>query len=164
MVRPTGKHSVQATLKIDGILLKSPPIAFEVIELSEKAILTSHKVELEGYAAAPPEVERVRPFIQQVQIQNRTFIFYSHYNSAASRGAIQHAHRLTELPGKVFDLKVEGAFGDGNPLTITYRENSYTKFTTKHVINSVNGKPWTAEEEKHRQERLKKLAPVPEKK
>jgi len=33
-----------------------------------------------------------------------------------------------------------------------------------HVINSVDGRPWTAEEEKHRQERLKKLAPVPEKK
>ena len=35
---------------------------------------------------------------------------------------------------------------------------------TKHVINSKNGSPWTAEEEKHRQEKLKKLAPVPENK
>jgi len=73
-------------------------------------------------------------------------------------------NRWKRRAGNAVTPKVEGAFGDWNPLTITYRENSYTKFTTKHVINSVNGKPWTAEEEKHRQERLKKLAPVPEKK
>ena len=50
---------------------------------------------------------------------------------------------------------MEGAFGDRNPLTITYRDNTYTKFTTTHVINSIDGRPWTAEEEKHRLEKLK---------
>ena len=56
-----------------------------------------------------------------------------------------------------------GAFGVGemNPLTITYRETSYTKWTTTHVINSIDGRPWTAAEEKHRQENLKLEAKLP---
>ena len=72
-----------------------------------------------------------------------------------SGGKVSCAIRIAELPGKVLDMKVEGAFGAGNPLTITYRETTHTKFTTKHIINSVDGRPWTAEEEKHRQEKLK---------
>ncbi len=156
MVRPTGRHSVQATLKMDGRSIQSPPIAFEVIELSEKAILSRHKVELEGRATDPPVEARVRPVIQQVQIGSRMFLFYSFYNGPAHRGTVQHTCRLLELQGKVFDLKVEGAYGDHNPLTITYRETTCTKFTTTHVINSVDGRPWTAEQEKHRQEKLKR--------
>ena len=38
---------------------------------------------------------------------------------------------------------------------------------TTHFINSVDSRPWTVEEEKHRQEKLKrggKPAPLPEKK
>jgi len=40
---------------------------------------------------------------------------------------VTFTYRIAELPGKVFELKVEGAFGDWNLLTITYREHNYTK-------------------------------------
>jgi len=162
--RDIGKYQMQCILKIDGKLLKSPPVAFNVIELTPKAVISSSNISLEGRALELPEQERVLASIQQVQIGNRIYLFYSRYKASATASIPQLSFRLVQLPGKVLDLKVEGAYGDRNPLTITYREHSYTKFTTKHVINSVDGRPWTAEEEKHRQERLKKLAPVPEKK
>ena len=93
--------------------------------------------------------------IQQIKIGDRTWLFYRKFASIEDGGKVSFAFRIAELPGKVLDLKVEGAFGDRNPLTITYRDNTYTKFTTTHVINSIDGRPWTAEEEKHRLEKLK---------
>lgn len=98
--------------------------------------------------------------IQQIKIGNRTWLFYRKFLSPANGDKVSAAFRIAELPGKVLDMKVDGNFGDGNPLTITYRATTYTKFTTTHVISS-NGYPWTAEEEKHRQEKLKREGKLP---
>ena len=110
-----------------------------------------------------PKDKQVLGEILEIKIQHRIFLIFRVYFD----GKTEYIYKIAELTGKVVDMKVEGAYGSDNPLTITYREATYTKFTTTHVINSVDGKPWTAEEEKHRQEKLKrggKPAPLPEKK
>jgi len=113
--------------------------------------LSSQTIALEGYQGKWPKERQQRAVLQQIKIGDRTWLFYRKFLCTENGGKVTFTYRIAELPGKVFDLKVEGAFGDWNPLTITYREHSYTKFTTKHVINSIDGRPWTAEEEKHRQ-------------
>jgi hypothetical protein len=81
------------------------------------------------------------------------------------RTLLIYRRRLAELPGKC-DMTVEGAYGWGNPLTITYK-TSPTAEPTKLVVNSIDGSPWTAEEERLRLERLRPkdngppLAPPP---
>ena len=145
-----GRYSLRATMTIDGKKVASPPFELEVVAVTKEMVLTTHAVPPEGMAAAQPPEMQSRPVVKQVRVGDRTLLIY--------------VRRIAELPGQAVDLKVEGAYGSGNPLTITYREHTYTKFTTTHVINSNNGSPWTAEDEKSRQEKLKKLAPVPEKK
>ncbi len=135
-----------------------------MIEPDADDILFSQTIPLEGYQAKWPKEKHERAVVQQIQIGDRTWLFYRQSLSPENGGKVSATFRIAELPGKVLDMKVEGAFGDWNPLTITYREHSYSKFTTTCVINSVGGRPWTAEEEKHRQEKLKSPAPVPEKK
>ena len=76
-------------------------------------------------------------------------------------GKTKYIYKIAELTDKVVDMKVEGTYGSDGPLTITYREASYIKFTTTHVINSVDGRPWTAEEEKHGQEKVKREGKLP---
>ena len=159
-----GRYRVDASFKIDGKKISAPPIVFEVVEILQDAILVSRPVPLEGWEAARPPDERSRPLIQQVKIGERTLLIYRRYYGAKWGGVVDFTARIAELPGKVLDMKVEGAFGDGNPLTITYREATYIKWPTTHVINSVGGRPWTAEEEKRRQEKLKRAGQPAEKK
>jgi hypothetical protein len=142
-----GRHSIQATMMVDGKKVTSPPFELEVVAVTKEMVLTSHAVPLEGVAAAQPPDLQSRPVVKQIKVRDRTLLIYT--------------RRIAELPGQAVDLKVEGAYGSGNPLTITYRETTYTKWTTTHIINSVSGSPWTAAEEKHRQERLKRDAKPP---
>ncbi len=147
---------------IDGKKILAPPLEIEVVEILRDAILASYQVPLEGRAAASPADEQDRLFVQQVKVEKHTLLIYRRYNGAKWGGGIDSTTRIAELPGKVVDLKVEGAYGDWNLLTITYREATYIKWPTTHVINSVGGRPWTAVEEKHRQEKLKRAAkPAP---
>ena len=130
-----------------------------VIDIKESDILSTHVVQ------ASKTTDDDVALIQQIVVDGKTWLYERIATRKDGKKAEPHrSTRLAQLPGKVVDLKVEGLYGSGEPLTITYRETTYTKWTTKHVINSVNGRPWTAEEEKRRRERLKKLAPVPEKK
>ncbi len=163
-IREPGQYRLQASLKLDAVVLAAPPVFFEVVDPLAESILSSFRIPLEGPQAALPPFERPNPVLQQVKIRDRVLLVYRRFCGAKWNDQIDSTTRLAELPGKVLDLKVEGAYGSGNPLTITYREHSYSKFTTTLVINSIDGRPWTAEEEKHRQEKLKKLALVPEKK
>ena len=140
-----GRHSIQATMTIDGKKVTSPPFELEVVAVTKEMVLTTHAVPLEGMAAARPPELQSRPVVKQIKVEDRTLLIYT--------------RRIAELPGPAVDLKVEGAYDSGNPLTITYRESTYTKWTTTHVINSVNGRPWTAE--KHRQEKRKLEAKPP---
>jgi len=159
-----GEYELRASLQTAEGKIVAPSFKIKVIEPVTDTILVSRPVPLEGEQLKWPKEKQERAVMQQIKVGNRTWLVYRQFQSPQLGGAVSATFRIAELPGKVLDMKVEGTFGDWNPLTITYREYSYTKFTTKHVINSVNGKPWTAEEEKHRQEKLKKLTPVPEKK
>ncbi len=145
-----GRHSMQATMMIDGKKVTSPPFALEVVAVTKEMVLTTHAVPLEGMTAAQPPELQSRPVVKQVRVGDRTLLIY--------------VRRIAELPGQAVDLKVEGAYGSGNPLTITYRETTYTKWTTTLVVNSNNGSPWTAEQEKERQEKLERDGKLPEKK
>jgi hypothetical protein len=72
---------------------------------------------------------------------------------------VWHTFRLTELPGKV-ELKVEGAFGEWGPLTITYK-TSPTAQPARLVINASDGMPWTEEEERLWQDELRAKQGLP---
>ena len=162
----SGVWKVRATLKTHEGHIAAPDHLIKVIDPSSDSILTNLSVVLEGSQAKWPKEKHDRAVLEQIKIGDRTWLFYRHFLSPEGGGSVSAAFRIAELPGKVLDLKVEGAFGAGNPLTITYRETTFAKFTTTHVINSVDGRPWTAEEEKLRQERLKrdgKPAPPPDK-
>ncbi len=162
----SGDYELRATLKTDEGKIEAPPIKFAVIEPNPDDILVSKSVAIEGEMARWPKEKQERGFIQQIEIGSRTWLFYRRYYSQENSGSINSSHRIAELPGKVLDLKVEGAYGSWNPLTITYRAASFSKFSTIHIINPVDGRPWTAEEEKQRQEKLKregKPAPPPDK-
>lgn len=151
-----GDYEMQASLKTAEGEVVAPVFKFKVIEPAADDILASQAVPLEGYQAKWPKEKHDRAAVQQIKIGNRTWLVYRKFLSSELGGGVDHTCRVAELPGKVLDLKVEGAFGDWNPLTITYRATTYTKFTTTHIINSVDGRPWTAAEEKQRQEKLKR--------
>jgi hypothetical protein len=143
-------------MKIDGKTIKAPPVEFEVVAVPPSAVLVSHAVGLEGRAVK----EGGRPVIQQVPVGNRTLLIYRcHYDPTQPGGGSYFTTRLAELPGKC-EMTVEGAYGAGNPLTITYKTAPDAK-PKKLVINSISGTPWTEEEERLRQERLREEAGLP---
>lgn len=147
-----GRHQVEATWTIGGRKFTSPPAEFEVVAVPPSAVLVSHAIPLEG----PAVKQARRPVIQQVLVGNRTLLIYrGHYNPSEPGGG---GMRLAELPGKC-EMTVEGATGDGKPLTITYR-TSPTAEPTKLVINSSFGSPWADEEQRHLEYRLG-IAPAP---
>jgi hypothetical protein len=157
-----GFYKLHAGLRTDEGYIVSPQIKFKVIEPAADAILASHPVALEGYEAKWRKENQQRPIVQQIQVEGRTWLVYRRYVSPKDGGKAYFTQRLAELPGKV-DVKVEGAFGDSNPLTITYKDPTSKTGLTKHVINSVDGLPWTEEEELWRIERNKKrdIPPTP---
>jgi len=157
-----GKHTAQLTFLTPQSKFTSFPWTMVFVEPTTADILSSQTVPLEGYREKWSKEKQEHVVIQQIKLQNKIWLVYRRFLSSTAGGKVSNTFRIAELTGKR-DIKVEGAYGDGNPLTITYREHTYSKWDTKHVISS-NGYAWTAEEEKHRQERLKKLAPVPEKK
>lgn len=159
-LRDVGVYRLNAGLRTDEGFIVSPPIKFRVIEPAGDAILASHPVPLEGYRAKWPREKQPRPVVQQIQIEGRTWLVYRRYLSPNSGGKAEFTQRLAELPGKV-DVTVEGAFGEWNPLTITYKDAKSKTGTTTLVIHSVDGMPWSEEEEQRRQEWLKKKKGTP---
>lgn len=172
-----GMHQIEARLNLvtngvpDGRVLKAPTFKFQVLELNHEATLSQHKVPLEGREATLPIREQRRFAVQQVQVGERVILIYRRYRALENLddikperrplAEIDGTHRLAELPGKC-DVTVTGAYGDWKPLTITYK-TSPTAEPVKLVINSVDGKPWTAEEERQLQQRLKRVAAQPKK-
>ena len=156
-----GTYELRASLETTRGQIFAPVVKLRVIEPAPSDILESKPVPLEGYKSKWPKEKHDSAAIQQIKIGDRTWLFYRKFLSPLDGGKVSNTFRIAELPGKVVDFKVEGAFGNGNPLTITYREHTYTKWTTTHVINSVDGRPWTAAEEKQRQEELKLEAKPP---
>lgn len=157
-----GEYPIVASLLTPSGRIKSPEVKLKVIEVTADAILGHFPIPPEGPQAKWPSEKQARAAVQQIKIGEKTWLFYRKFRDPEGGGEVDFAHRIAELPGKC-GMKVEGAFGDNGPLTITYKAAPYHKFTTALVINSTDGRPWTAEDEKHRQSKLKKLAAVPEK-
>ena len=148
-----GEYELRASLKTAQGIVTSPPVKLAVVEPAPDAILASIAVPLEGYQAKWPKEKQETAAMQQIKLGNRTWLFYRQFLSSELGGKVSHSFRLAELPGKV-ELRVEGAFGDRNPLTIIYKDTKSPTGEIKLVINSINGMPWSAEEERLRQERL----------
>jgi hypothetical protein len=155
-----GRHRLEASIKVGGKTIAAPPVEFEVVAIPPGAVLVSHAVRLEGHALTRPAQERLRPAVQQVKVGDRTLLVYrGHYDPAKPNEKTYFTERLAELPGKV-DMTVEGAYGNWKPLAITYKTSPDAK-ATKLVIHSVDGMPWTEEDERRLQERLSRVAPMP---
>lgn len=148
-----GEYELRASLKTAEGLVVAPAVKLRVIEPAADAILASQPVPLEGYQAKWPKGKQEQAEIQQIRIENRTWLVYRKFLCPELGGKVNYTFRLAELPGKV-DLRVEGAFGEWGPLAITYKTSPDTK-PTKLVINSVDGTPWTEAEERLRQERMR---------
>ena len=132
-----GRYQVVATWTIDGRKFTSPPAEFDVVDIPPKAVLSSIPIALDSEPKHPVNA----PCVQQVEVGKKVLLIY---NSGGAK-------RLAELPGKV-EMKVEGTYGFGNPITIKYADtNSKTGMTTL-VIHSIGGTRWTAEMERWRQE------------
>jgi hypothetical protein len=157
--RQSGRHRLELVLRSDEGTLTAPPIECELqfVEPQPDAILLGHELALEGRVETLPADEQCRAVIQQVKLGNRVLLIYRQFYGAKEGGKVGRTFRLAELPGKR-EMTVEGAFGAGNPLTITYK-TSPAATPTKLVINSINGLPWTQEEERLRQERLRPVKP-----
>ncbi len=167
-----GRHRIEAMFalradgKRDGRVLAAPPVRFEVLPLKDETVLATQVIPLEGWAANLSPGKRYRTVVQQVRVRDRVLLIYRRYHGPDRVADVDPAlrpvaeidgtFRLTELPGKC-DVTVTGAYGDGKPLTITYK-TSPTADPVKLVVNSIHGRPWTEEDEKHLQERLKREA------
>ncbi len=155
-----GKYKAMLTFKTPQGKVSSFPWVLEVVEPADTDILASQLVPVEGDRLNWPKEKQERVTIQQIKIGNRTWLFHRQFLNSEQGGKVSRTFRIAELPGKC-EMKVEGAFGGGNPLTITYKDEPYRKWWTKHVISSY-GWPWTADEERSRQERLKRAGqPAP---
>ena len=152
-----GRHQVVATLELHGKTLTSPPAWFEVVEVPADGVLISQALPVEGFEAAKPVNEQGRYVIQQVKIGKQVLLIYRRYVGTRYGGGVEYTYRLAELPGKV-EMKVEGAYGAWNPLTITYKDANSPTGSTKLVIHSVDGTPWTDKDEASWREREKKSA------
>jgi hypothetical protein len=156
-----GEYQIKATLTTAEGKVTSPVLRFTAIEPPTNTILSSHPVPYEGFKVNRPKDEQPQAVVQQIKLGGRTFLVYRQFFAPKDGGTTSMTVRLAELPGKC-EVAVTGEFGDWKPLTITYK-TSPTAEPVKLVINSVDGKPWTAEEERQLQERLKREAAPPKK-
>jgi hypothetical protein len=160
MLSDTGRYRMVATLKTKGKTIASPPVEFEVVKVLDDAVLVSCLLPLEGAQLRRPVELRHRAVVQQVRVGDSNWLVYRRFTGGL-KGGVYFTRRIAELPGKV-EMTVQGAYGDRNPLTIRYKDaNSKTGWRTQ-VINSVNGLPWTEEEERLRIERNKKRGDSPQ--
>lgn len=156
-----GEYQIRATLKTPEGKVTAPVLKFTAVEPAADAILSSHPVPLEGFQMIRPKDEQPKAVVQQIKLGTLTFLVYRHFYPPKYGGTASFSARLAELPGKC-EVSVTGAYGDWKPLRITYK-TSPTAEPVKLVINSVDGKPWTAEEERQLQDRLKREASDPKK-
>jgi hypothetical protein len=162
-----GRYRVETTIDLDGKVVTAPQVEFDVLPGKAEGVLRSHPVPLSGWQAKLPPGEQARPFVQQITIGTRTLLVYRRYygskHAAEFPPEVRHiaeiegTFRLAELPGKC-EMAVEGTYGDRGALTITYK-TSATAAPAKLVVNSISGSPWTEEDERSLQERMKNAKP-----
>jgi hypothetical protein len=156
-LRKLGRHKVVASTSIGGLTLTSPPVEFEVIDVANRDVLTNHTVVLEGLQLLRPPNERDRVVVRQVKAGGRVLLICQHYTWPKYGGGLEYTFRLAELPCEC-EMAVEGGYGAGKPLTVVYK-TSPTAQPSRIVINPINGKGWTDEDEEALQERLKNSKP-----
>jgi hypothetical protein len=154
-----GVYEMRATLRVAEGLLFTPALKFRVIEPAVDAIVAKHNVPPDGDLAEKPAGRRQRVMIQQIQVEGRTRLYYLMFEWPEYGGKARHAYRLAELPDKVH-MKVEGSYGEGGPLKITYQVSPTAK-PTNLVVHSIGGRPWTEKDEKSWQERLREKGGLP---
>lgn len=129
--------------------LRSAPVRVKVLDAARVEVLAS----TEGGAEFNRPNAAIIPFIQQLAIEGKVYLYYRVVRRENGKLlAPERSHYLAVLPKKV-DLTVEGKYGDLSPITITYRTQADQK-ETKLIVNSIDPRPWTAEEERLRLARL----------
>jgi len=119
----SGEYEMRASLQLTDGIIDAPAIKLKVVEHTSEDVLVSQSVLLEGQSAKWSKERQPRAFVQQIKIGNRTWLFYRKFSSPEFGGEIESAFRIVELPEKC-EMRVEGSFGDWNPLTIVYKEHS----------------------------------------
>lgn len=131
--------------------LRSAPVRVKVLDAARVEVLAS----TEGGAKFNRPNADIVPFIQQLAIDGKVYLYYRVVRRENGKfEAPERSHFLAVLPKKV-DLTVEGKYGDLSPITITYRTQADQK-ETKLIVNSIDPRPWTVEEERLRLEAEKK--------
>lgn len=143
--RTPGTYHVRATLKVGDKVLRSPAVPIEVLELRDRDTIASHLLALEGAEAAKRPEDQIAPRVQQVRVGAHTFLVYQHYAPLVAGSRSTWLIRLGELPGKV-EMVVAGAYGAGNPLTISYTDAAAPGGTRTLFVDSGDGKVLTAQE------------------
>lgn len=93
------------------------------------------------------------PFVQQLAIDGKVYLYYRVVRRENGKfEAPERSHFLAVLPKKV-DLTVDGKYGSLSPITITYKTQADQK-ETRLIVNSIDARPWTVEEERLRLEHL----------
>lgn len=156
-IRRAGSYALQATLRIDKLVIKSPPVHIRVISIPRDAIVSKHEVNAEGQELARPIDEQFRTSIEKVVHGKKTVVLFRRHYGQKWGGDVESTVRIIETFGSVDIKQVEGASGSGNPLTLTllFDSSTATEHSAKIKINSVNGQRWTAAEEESRQKRLR---------
>ncbi|MBY0460428.1 MAG: hypothetical protein K2V38_24190 [Gemmataceae bacterium] len=148
-----GEYEIRASMKTAEGVVKAPAVKLTAIDPPAGSILARQPVTLEGYQAKRPKEGQETAAVEQIKLGDRTWLFYRRFLSPKNGGQVHLAFRLAELPGKV-DVKVEGAHGEGGPLTITY-QTARDAEPTKLVIHSGDGRPWRTVDEETWQKRPK---------
>jgi hypothetical protein len=159
LINKPGVYIVQASFRALEGEVKSPPWKIEVLGIPPEDVLASHRVPLVGFLAKQNPAVQDRVMVQQVRVRGKVFLIHTVHAGPKYGGGVEFTTRLAELPGKC-EMTVEGTYGELGPLTIIYK-TSPTAEPTKLVVNSVGGRPWTAEDERSHQERLRAKGEVP---
>ena len=144
---------VEASLQFAKGLIRSNSAKFPIVEPDPASILDSIVVPIEGVRSTWLPERRPTVVIQRIKLGERTWLFFRRRDSAEDGGQVSGSYRIAELPRSVTSIKVSGAHGEKNPLTIDVIFRSGT--IRKYVVNSLSGRPWTTEEETLRQLRIK---------
>lgn len=128
-----GRYQLVATWTIDGRKVTAPPLEFQVADILPEAVLSRIPVALDSEPKNPAKA----PCVQQVKLGNKIVLVYTGSG----------VHRLAELPSNV-KMTVEGKYGFGKPITIKYAGANSTTGTTTLTIDSIDGRPWTAQKER----------------
>ncbi|MCI0705703.1 MAG: hypothetical protein L0241_31975 [Planctomycetia bacterium] len=134
-----GKYQAQLTFKTPQGEVAAFPWVLDVVKPDAADILASHTVPLDELEAKRKPDDQYRAFVQQVKLGDRVFLFYRSFWGGTKNGdRVDRCLRLAELPGKV-EMKVEGEYGMGKRLTITYDDKKSPTGKRIIIIDSRGG-------------------------